>query len=96
VCDRSPAATAEAEHLPATVGCLDVADANLQMPFAVLAAADEGRINGDGDGRRCGRRLDRRGLAEVLADFERMAAQSLGELPPISLDTNLSSRRQIW
>ena len=69
-----------AEDLPPSVGCLDVADANLQMPFAVVAAADEGRVQGDGDRRRRGRRLDRGGVAKLLADLERMAAQCLGAL----------------
>ena len=59
---------------------LDVADANLQMPFAVMTATDEGRIQGDRDRRRRGRRLDRGGVAKLLADFERMAAQGLGAL----------------
>ena len=56
-----------AEYLPATAGCLDIADANLQMPFAVVAAADEGRVQGDGDRRRGSRRLDRGGVAKLLA-----------------------------
>src|SRR5208283_2344421 len=33
-----------AEDLPTSVGCLDVADANLQMPFPIVAATDEGRV----------------------------------------------------
>jgi hypothetical protein len=31
-----------AEHLPAPIERLNVADANLQMPLAVMAAPDEG------------------------------------------------------
>src|SRR6202171_6774332 len=50
------------------------------MPFIVVAATDEGCIQGDGDRRRRGRRLDRGGVAKLLADFERMAAQGLGVL----------------
>src|ERR1700736_3309173 len=45
-----------AEHLSATAGCFDVADANLQMSLAIVAAADEGRVYGDGDRRHSSRR----------------------------------------
>jgi hypothetical protein len=37
------------EHLPPTFPCLDIADANLEMPFAIVVAANEGRVRGDGD-----------------------------------------------
>jgi hypothetical protein len=37
------------EDLPPAIGCLDVADAHLQMPVASFTAADEGRVRGDGD-----------------------------------------------
>src|SRR2546423_7179277 len=37
------------EHLPASAGCLDVTDADLQVPFALFATADERRIDADGD-----------------------------------------------
>src|SRR5271166_3924081 len=63
------------------VGRLDVADANLQMPFAVVAATDEGRVYRDGDARRWGSRRDNGGVAKSPADLERMAAQGLGALP---------------
>jgi hypothetical protein len=43
-----------AEYLPTSTGHLDVADANLQMALAVVAAPDEGRIQADADGRRRG------------------------------------------
>src|SRR5277367_753232 len=67
-----------AEDLPLPVGCFHVADADLQMPFAFVAAPDEGRVYGDGDARRGGRRLAGGGIAKLLADFQCMAAQSLG------------------
>ena len=38
-----------AEYLSDSAGCLDVADANLQMPFAIMAATNEGRVHGDRD-----------------------------------------------
>jgi len=69
------------EHLPASGSGLDVADPNLQVPFAVFTAADEGRIQGDRDRRRRGWRLDRGGIAALLADFQRMMPQCLG-VPP--------------
>jgi hypothetical protein len=37
------------KDLPLSRGCFDIADANLEMPFTAMTAADEGRINGDGD-----------------------------------------------
>src|ERR1700726_3103371 len=40
-CDLRVGLRHGAEHLPATAGCLDVADTNLQMSFAIVAAADE-------------------------------------------------------
>src|SRR5208337_4017053 len=70
-----------AEDLPPAVGCLNVADADLQMPFAVVAATDESRVYRDRDARRRGRRLDRGGVAKSLADLERMAAQGLRLFP---------------
>ena len=69
-----------AVDLPAPVGSLDIADPNFEMPFAVIAATDEGRIHGDGDGRRGRLRLDRGGVTKLLTDLERMAAESLGAL----------------
>src|SRR6186997_1228539 len=38
-----------AEYLPASDSRLDVADANFQMPFVVVAAPDESRVQADGD-----------------------------------------------
>src|SRR3712207_9337920 len=40
------------EHLPAALGRLGVADAHLQVPFALVAAPDERRVQAEGDGRR--------------------------------------------
>jgi hypothetical protein len=37
------------EHLSASTGGLDVADADLQVAFAFFAAADEGRVQADSD-----------------------------------------------
>ena len=72
-----------AEHLPTTARCLDVADANLQMPFAVVAAADKCRVYGDGDRRRSRRRPDRGGVAKLLASLKRVAAQRLRAFPSL-------------
>jgi hypothetical protein len=47
-----------AEYLSTAAGSLDVADANLQMPLAGMAAADEGRVYSDSDRRHGSRRLD--------------------------------------
>jgi hypothetical protein len=66
-CDLRLGLRHSAEHLPTTARCLDVADANLQMPFAVLAAADECQVYGDVDCRRSGRRPDRGSVAKLLA-----------------------------
>ncbi len=61
-----------------TCRCLDIADANLELPFTIVAAANEGRVRGDGDtGSRDGL-VDRRSGAKSLADLERVAAQRLG------------------
>jgi hypothetical protein len=72
-----------AEYLPGATGCLGIANANLQMALAMVAATDEGRVQGDGDRRRCNRRRDGLGVAELLADSERVAAQGLGTLPSL-------------
>src|SRR5713101_2423008 len=47
-CDVSVGLRDSAEYLPATIGCLDIANANLQMPLAIVAATDEGCVQGDG------------------------------------------------
>lgn len=65
------------EHLPPTFSCLNIADANLEMPFAIVVAANEGRVRGDGDARDHGHLIDRRGRPKSLADFERVAPQRL-------------------
>jgi hypothetical protein len=70
-----------AEHLPAALGRLSVADAHLQAPLARVAAADERRVQAEGDRRRWrhGRRLGRPtgSAAQLLAELERAAAQGL-------------------
>jgi hypothetical protein len=71
------------EDLPAAGGRLDVAQADLQMAQAVLTAADEGRIHGQGDRRGGGCRLDRGSVEQVRADLERAGAQGLGIDPGI-------------
>jgi hypothetical protein len=63
-----------AEYLSAAAGGLDVADANLQMPFAGVAAADEGRVYSDSDRRHGSRRLAYGGVAELLTSFQRVAS----------------------
>lgn len=62
------------KDLPLPGGCLDIADANLEMPFTAMTAADEGRINGDGDRRRGSPGLDPGSVAQLLARLEGMAA----------------------
>jgi len=42
------------KHLPDSASGLDISDADLQMPFALFAAADEGRIQADCDRSRRG------------------------------------------
>ena len=64
-----------AKYLPTSARRLDVADANLQMAFAVVAAADEGGIQTDADRRLRGRRLGQGRVAKLLADFQRMMAK---------------------
>ena len=66
------------EDLPPTVGCFDVANANLQMPFTFLAATNERRIRGDGDARCWRYRLGRWDVTKLRADLERVGAQCLG------------------
>ena len=41
------------EDLPPAVGCLDVANANFQMPVTFLAATSQCRVHGDGDAHGC-------------------------------------------
>ena len=48
---------------------LDVADANLQVAFAVFAAAYEGRVQRDSDCRGGGRRLLSRRIGELFTDL---------------------------
>jgi hypothetical protein len=70
-----------AEYLPATIGRLDIADAYLQVPFSVVAAADERCVQGDGNRRRRGCRLDCGGVAKLPTEFKRMGTQGLVTLP---------------
>ena len=51
------------DYLAATARCLDVANVNLQMPLAIVTAADECRVDGDSDRRYGGARLHRGGVA---------------------------------
>ena len=50
------------------------------MPLAIVTAPDEGRVQGDDDGRGGGRRFGHGGVATLLAHLEGMAAQCLGAL----------------
>jgi hypothetical protein len=65
------------EHLPAALGCLGIADAHLQVPLPLVAAADKGRVQAEGDFRHWRHRLDRGRIAQLLTDRERAAAQGL-------------------
>src|SRR3954465_3768107 len=71
------------ENLPGPVRCLDIAEANLQMAWARLTAANEGRVDAQGDrgGGRC--RFSRSGIPQVLANLERLGAQGFGIGPGI-------------
>ncbi len=64
-----------AENLAATSLHFDVADPHLQVPLAVLAAADKRRIQGHNDRRSRRFRPDCSVLTQSLADFQGMAAQ---------------------
>jgi hypothetical protein len=65
-----------AENLSPTSLRFNIADPHLEMPLAVLAAADEGRIQSHRD-RRCRRIRPHRGLIPKLpADFQGVTAQS--------------------
>ena len=65
------------EHLPTSTRSFDIADANLQVTFALFAAADERRIHADSD--HCCRScwLVRGCTSKLRADPQRMVAQCL-------------------
>jgi hypothetical protein len=72
------------ENLPAIRVRFDVADPHLQMPLAILTAANERRIQGHGDGRR---RHFCPGFGitpERCADLQGMPAHSLRILPGVN------------
>ena len=75
LCDRG-------EHLTGFMGRLDVAQTDLQMPLALLAAANEGRVQDQGDRRRS-RWLCRGGVAQLLADHQGAPAHGLAMDPGI-------------
>src|SRR5208282_598016 len=54
------------------------------MPFAILTAADEGRIHADCDRRRRCRRRDHGAILKLLAEFQGMGAQRLMALAGIN------------
>ena len=72
-----------AEHLPASRRRLDIADPDLQVPLATLAAADEGRVQGQRD--RLGRsgRFEGRRHRQRSGDLEGMPAQGLVGRPGV-------------
>ena len=69
------------ENLTATGLRFDIADPHLQRPLALRAAADERRIQGYHDRRRCCFRPDRSARTKRLADLQGMAAQGRMMLP---------------
>jgi hypothetical protein len=69
------------EYLPPTIGRLDIADANFEVSFSIVAAADERRVQGDGNRRRRGWRLDCGGVTKLPTKFKRMGTQGLVTLP---------------
>ena len=66
------------EDLSPTVGCLDVANTNFQMPLTFLAATNECRVGGYGDAHGCRCRLGWWDITKLLADLECVGAQCLG------------------
>ncbi len=64
-----------AENLAVTCIRFNIADPHLQMPLALRAAADERRIQGHHNRRRCCFRPDRSALTQSLADLQDMLAQ---------------------
>jgi len=58
---------------PASLGGLDVANVNVQMPFTIFAAAIEGRVSGEGDALRRGGQLVCQSRAKRLADPNRQS-----------------------
>jgi hypothetical protein len=62
------------KHLPDSASGLDISDADLQVPFALFAAADEGRVQADCDRSRHSCRLARGRCAKLLADLQGMTA----------------------
>src|SRR4051794_24852325 len=71
------------EHLPASRRRLDVADPDLQVPLAVLTAADERRVQGQRDHRGRRGRFDGRWHRQRLGDLEGMAAQQGSRIKPL-------------
>ncbi|MFL5281391.1 MAG: hypothetical protein ACJ8AW_10430 [Rhodopila sp.] len=66
-----------AKYLPSTSPRFDIADPHFQMPLAVFAATDEGRIQGHRDRLRRRFQLGRGITAEHIADFQDATAQGL-------------------
>jgi hypothetical protein len=67
----------------ASSDCFDVAAADFQMPLARLTAADDGRVQGQGDRRRRSHWLGRGRVAQLLADPQGSPAHGLGMDPGI-------------
>ena len=65
------------ENLASSNLRLDIENSDLQMPFAVLTATDEGRVQADGDRRRRCHQRDHSATVKLPAEFQGMAAQCL-------------------
>ena len=77
--DRGVGSSDGGEDLPAAVRRLDIAEEDFEMPLVLLAAPNEGRVQGQGDRRGCGRRVGRGGVDQGRADLERAGVS--GSLP---------------
>ena len=71
------------ENLPGSPGCLDIAEPDFEMALALLAAADEGRVQRQGDRRGGGCRFERGGVAQFLAELQGAATHAFVADPGI-------------
>jgi hypothetical protein len=71
------------KDLPGSTGCLDIAEPDFQMALVLLAAADEGRVQRQGNRRDGGCRIERGGVAHRLAELQGAAAHAFVADPGI-------------
>ena len=99
-CNVSVGSGDGAEDLPPTVGCLDVANANFQMPVTFLAATNECRVSGDGDARGGRYRLGHWDVTKLCAYLRSVWARNVSGLVPTStgrrcVSTSAATRKGI-